>query len=92
MIDTPKTLDDPDLNVRLAAVFCVTLETWDNADLAALNNSLHGFGKVAEGCRAYKAALTAGLLQKNGHPTAKEELLRAVSHVICKRLDAGTFQ
>ena len=73
------------------ALEAMSLRTFSDGELAALNNALTGFGHVPEQNIGYKRAVDGSLLKLSGHPWDKESLLTALSFEINRRVDAGTW-
>ena len=76
-------------NSLLVAANMAILKPWPSENLAALTLALTGFGVVDEVNMAYKPALEAGLIQKNGWPVAKGETVAALAAVITERMSDG---
>ena len=78
-------------NKAVAAVFVLALERFDNSTLAALNNAVMGFGRVAKANKAYVPTLEAKLIDEDGNPFELEALRDASSFEVNRRVNAGTF-
>lgn len=74
-----------------AAVIALQLKELNNDDLSAANNAVTGFGRVAQGNRAYSKLLELGLIRESGSPVDVEALGQALNFEIQQRLEAGTF-
>ncbi len=72
-------------------VATLSIGTMDNAEVAAANNALSGFGRVAKQNMAYEKMLDLSLIDKDGYALNKEILLDALSFVINRRIATGTF-
>lgn len=75
----------------LAALFLLKLQSFDNAALAALNNAVQGFGRLAPSNTAFTQALQAGLIDEHGKPVELQSLIDASSTEVNRRVSAGTF-
>ena len=75
------------MNVPLATTSVMVLEPFFDAELAALNNAITGFGKVGEENIAFKRARDSNLIQENGVPHDLESLEAALSFEINRRLE-----
>lgn len=75
----------------LAALFVLKLKDFDNSALAALNNAIQGFGRLAPSNTAFTKALEAGLIDENGKPVELQSLIDASSFEVNRRITAGTF-
>lgn len=78
-------------NKIVVAAFVLALERFDNSTLAALNNAVTGFGRVAKANKAYAPALEAQLIDEDGKPVEPEALRDAASFEVGRRVEAGTF-
>lgn len=77
----------------MAAVVALTLESAENAILAAANNALTGFGEIPKQTLAYEWFLSKNLIKPTGGPTFDlEVVLSALNNVINKRVEAGLFK
>jgi hypothetical protein len=81
-----------DLSNTLTAVLLLSVERMENDVLAAMNLALQWQGCIPAGNISFKAATDANLVDETGAPVAKEELIRAVSYEINRRMSAGTFK
>lgn len=79
------------MNTALAAVMAMSLETFPNDELAALNNAISWMETLPEENIAFKRAVELSLVEKTGRISGLEELQAAASLEINRRLDAGTF-
>jgi len=76
---------------RLIAVTVMALDQFPSAELAALNTAVCLYGNVPENNLAYAKALECALINPDGSVSALPELRKALSHVITRRVEAGTF-
>ncbi len=76
----------------LTAATAMALEDFTSSELAALNNSITGFGTVGKEVVGFERAVESGILHSGGRPCDKESLLAALSFEINQRLDRGSFK
>lgn len=79
------------MNNALVACHAISLSTFSNEDLAALNLAVHGYGRVDVMNRSYKSALALNMIRVDGTPIELEELQEACVYEVNQRMQAGTF-
>ncbi len=80
-----------EFNAGLAAAISLSLQSFQNNELAALNNAASRMGVLPSENTAFNAALNAEIIDKDGRFRCIEELRTAASIEINRRLEAGTF-
>ena len=76
---------------QLIAAMVITLRNMDNLILAAANNALNGFGRIAQGNIAYEQFKDFSLIREDGSPKGGDVLLDALAFVINERIENGSF-
>lgn len=80
-----------DMTMILATTFLMALEDVSNHELAAMNNAIQSFGKLATSNMAFETAVKLQLVKPNGEPFELEALQLACAREVNRRVDAGTF-
>ena len=80
-----------ELNKVLAAVMWLSLEHFNNQELAAFNIAVQLYGKVPPENISYQTALDMVLIKEDGTPHSLPELKVAASAEVNRRVKEGTF-
>ena len=83
-------MTEAQMQQTMAAVYTITLQnSYDNMELAILNNFVNGFGRVGVGTDAHTKARSMSLIRDDGLP--HEGLADAVAREVDRRVADGTF-
>lgn len=79
------------MNEMLTTVIALSLQNFNNTELAAFNNAIQTFGVVPKENFAYKKSVELNLIKDNGEPFEIEATRDAAAHEVNRRVADGIF-
>lgn len=78
-------------NTQMAAVLVMTLQSFPNPELAALNSAAQWLDKIPYANKGFQLAVDAKLIQESGRINEVKSLRDALAYEVNRRIDEGTF-
>lgn len=76
---------------KFAAIMMSAMKNFSNMELAAFNNAIQGFGKIAPTNLAFRKAIEVGILKDNGDVWDLMATKRASIAEVNRRIESGEF-
>jgi hypothetical protein len=87
-----KMREHPANNITVETAYALRLSSWENLDLASLNNAVQMWGRVDEKNRAFSKALESDFIKPNGSLKAGNELKEACAYEVNRRVKEGLWK